>query len=72
MGAGLESLPIAHALVLVFTAQLSSFFNDKEFLLQPLYLQYLPENIPPLFMLQGFKHKLNVTINTLFIVVFTF
>lgn len=64
--AGLEPFPIVHVLVLVPTAQLTSLFNDKELLLQHLYLQYLPENITPLFMLQGFKHKLNVPINTLF------
>lgn len=48
--AGPEPLPIAHVLVLVSTAQLTSLFNDKELLLQHLYLQYLPENIPPTFL----------------------
>lgn len=63
---------IPRVLALVPTAQLTPLINNKELLLQHLYLQYLPENITTLFMLQRFKHKLNVTINTLFIVVFTF
>lgn len=47
--AGLEPLPLAHVLVLVSAAQLTSLFNNKELLLQHLYLQYLAENIPPTF-----------------------
>lgn len=38
---------ISHVLALVPTAQLTPLFNDKELLLQHLYLQYLPENITP-------------------------
>lgn len=39
---GLEPLPLAHVLVLVSAAQSTSLYNNKELLLQHLYVQYIP------------------------------